>query len=97
MAISCRPCSAERRGSSCKYSNSNNQSVDIGVLIPKFKATSEDFTNTIYGGAIEVVALPMVSIVGEGLVVNVEILRKGLPSNTYEGHQIPTDFDFPIV
>ena len=75
---------------------SNNQSVDIGVLIPKFKATSEDFTNTIYGGAIEVVALPMVSIVGEGLVVNVEKLRKGLPSNTYEGHQIPTDFDFPL-
>ena len=57
---------------------------------------SEDFTNTIYGGAIEVVALPMVSIVGEGLVVNVEKLRKGLPSNTYEGHQIPTDFDFPL-
>ena len=75
---------------------SNNQSVDIGVLIPKFKPTSEEFTNTIYGGAIEVVALPMVSIVGKGLVVNVGQLRAGLPSNTYGGHQIPTDFDFPL-
>ena len=75
---------------------SNNQSVDIGVLIPKFKPTSEEFTNTIYGGAIEIVALPMISIVGEGLVVNVGQLRAGLPSNTYGGHQIPTDFDFPL-
>ena len=75
---------------------SNNQSVDIGVLIPKFKPTSEEFTNTIYGGAIEVVALPMLSIVGKGLVVNVEQLRAGLPTDTYGGHQIPTDFDFPL-
>ena len=64
---------------------SNNQSVDIGVLIPKFKPTSEEFTNTIYGGAIEVVALPMLSIVGKGLVVNVEQLRAGLPTDTYGG------------
>ena len=76
--------------------SANNQSVDIGVLIPKFKATSEEFTNTIYGGAIEVVALPMLSIVGKGLVVNVEQLRAGLPTDTYGGHQIPTDFDFPL-
>ena len=53
--------------------SANNQSVDIGVLIPKFKATSEEFTNTIYGGAIEVVSLPMESIVGEGLVGSVDI------------------------
>ena len=76
--------------------SANNQSVDIGVLIPKFKATSEEFTNTIYGGAIEVVSLPMESIVGEGLVVNVEKVRDSFPSNTYGGHRIPTDFDFPL-
>ena len=76
--------------------SANNQSVDIGVLIPKFKATSEEFTNTIYGGAIEAVSLPMESIVGEGLVVNIEKVRDGLPSNTYGGHRIPTDFDFPL-
>ena len=75
---------------------SNDQSADIGVLIPKFRPTSEEFTNTIYGGAIEVVSLPMESIVGEGLVVNVEKVRDGLPSNTYGGHRIPTDFDFPL-
>ena len=75
---------------------SNNQSVDIGVLIPKFRPSSEKFTDTIYGGAIEVVALPMLSIVGEGLVVNVEKVRDGLPSNTYGGHRIPMDFDFPL-
>ena len=46
---------------------SNDQSADIGVLIPKFRPTSEEFTNTIYGGAIEVVSLPMESIVGDGL------------------------------
>ena len=76
--------------------SSNNQSVDVWVMIPKFKPTSEEFTNTIYGGAIEVVALPMQSIVGKGLVVNVEELQKGLPTDTYGGHRIPKDFDFPL-
>jgi hypothetical protein len=76
--------------------SANNQSVDYWVLIPKFKPYSEEFTNTIYGGAIEVVALPMLSIVGKGLVVNVEKLREGLPTDTYGGHRIPTDFDFPL-
>lgn len=76
--------------------SANNQSVDIWVLIPKFKPTSEAFTNTIYGGAIEIVALPMLSIVGEGLVVDVEKLRKGLPTDTYGGHHVPRDFDFPL-
>ena len=75
---------------------SNNQSVDVWIIIPKFKPYSEKFTNTIYDGAIEVVALPMLSIVGKGLVVNVEQLRAGLPTDTYGGHQIPTDFDFPL-
>ena len=76
--------------------SANNQSVDIWVMIPKFKPTSEEFINTIYGGAIEVVALPMLSIVGKGLVVNVEKLREGLPTDTYGGHRIPKDFDFPL-
>ena len=76
--------------------SANNQSVDVWVLIPKFKPTSEVLTNTIYGGAIEIVALPMLSIVGEGVVVDVETLRKGLPIDTYRGHRIPTDFDFPL-
>ena len=74
----------------------DNQSVDVWVMIPKFKPTSEEFTNTIYGGAIEVVALPMLSIVGKGLVVNVEKLQAGLPTDTYGGHRIPADFDFPL-
>ncbi len=76
--------------------SANNQSVDVWVLIPEFKPTSEVFTNTIYGGAIEIVALPMLSIVGEGLVVDVEKLRKGLPTDTYGGHHVPRDFDFPL-
>lgn len=76
--------------------SANNQSVDVWVLVPKFKPTSEAFVNTIYAGAIEIVALPMQSIVGEGLVVNVEKLRKGLPTDTYGGHHIPQDFDFPF-
>ena len=76
--------------------SANNQSVDVWIMIPKFKAYSGELTNTIYGGAIEVVALPMLSIVGKGLVVNVEKLREGLPTDTYGGHQIPKDFDFPL-
>jgi hypothetical protein len=76
--------------------SADNQSINVWVLIPKFKPTSEVFTNTIYGGAIEVVALPMLSIVGKGLVVNVEKLREGLPTDTYGGHHIPRDFDFPL-
>ena len=75
---------------------SNNQSADVWVLIPKFNRISEEFTDTIYDGAIEVVALPMLSIVGEGLVVNVEELQKGLPTDTYGGHRIRKDFDFPL-
>ena len=74
----------------------DNQSVDVWVMIPKFKPYSEEFTNTIYGGAIEVVALPMLSVVGEGLVVNVEKLQEGLPTDTYGGHRIRKDFDFPL-
>ena len=76
--------------------SANNQSVDVWIIIPKIKPYSEEFTNTIYGGAIEVVALPMLSIVGKGLVVNVEKLREGLPTDTYGGHRIPKDFDFPL-
>ena len=76
--------------------SANNQSIDVWVMIPKFKPTSEEFTNTIYGGAIEVVSLPMLSIVGKGLVVNVEKLQEGLPTDTYGGHRIPKDFDFPL-
>ena len=38
----------------------------------------------------------MLSIVGKGLVVNVEKLREGLPTDTYGGHRIPKDFDFPL-
>ena len=76
--------------------SANNQSVDIWILIPKFKPYSEKFTNTIYGGAIEVISLPMLSIVGQGLVVNVEKLREGLPTDTHGGHHIPRDFDFPL-
>lgn len=76
--------------------SANNQSIDVWVTIPKFKPYSEEFTNTIYGGALEVVSLPMVSIVGEGLTVNVEKLQEGLPTDTYGGHRIPTDFDFPL-
>ena len=76
--------------------SANNQSVDVWIMIPKFKPYSGELTNTIYGGAIEVVALPMLSIVGKGLVVNVEKLREGLPTDTYGGHQIPKDFDFPL-
>ena len=76
--------------------SANNQSVDYWVLIPKFKPYSERFTNTIYGGAIKVATLPVVSIVGKGLVVNVEELQEGLPSSTYGGHHIPRDFDFPL-
>ena len=76
--------------------SANSQSVDVWVMIPKFKPYSEAFTNTIYGGAIEVVALPMLSIVGTGLVVNVEKLREGLPTDTYGDHRISADFDFPV-
>lgn len=75
--------------------SANNQSVDVWVMIPKFKSTSEEFTDTIYAGAIEVFSLPILSIVGKGLVVNVEELQEGLPTDTYGGHRIPKDFDFP--
>lgn len=40
--------------------------------------------------------LPMVSIVGRGVVVDLEALQKQLPVDSRGGHRIPKGFDFPV-
>lgn len=67
------------------------------VIIPKSKNDSEVFSNTFFSdGEIKIVPLPMVSIVGKGLVVDLELLQKYLPDESLGGHRIPKDFDFPV-
>lgn len=67
------------------------------AIIPKSKNDSEVFSNTFFSdGEIKIVPLPMVSIVGKGLVVDLELLQKYLPDESLGGHRIPKDFDFPV-
>lgn len=44
------------------------------VIIPKSKNSSEEFSDTLFNGKIQIDPLPMVSIVGKGLVVDLEKL-----------------------
>ena len=74
----------------------NNQSIDQWIMIPKFKPTSERFTNTIYEGAIEVLPLPMTVIAGEGETVNNTKLRQNMPDETRTGVKVPSNFEFPM-
>ena len=67
------------------------------VIIPKSKNNSEMFNNTFhFSREISIESLPMVSIVGKGLVVDLELLQKDLPDDSLGGHRIPKDFDFPV-
>ncbi len=75
---------------------SNNQSTDQWVIIPKFKPTSERFTDTIYEGAIEIIPLPMTVIAGEGETVDTINLKQNTPDKTRTGVKIPNDFIFPL-
>ena len=63
------------------------------VIIPKSKNNSETFATL---RSIEIQPLPMVSIVGKGLVVDLELLQRNLPDDSLGGHRIPKDFDFPV-
>ena len=67
------------------------------VIIPKSKNNSETFNMGFFADTqIVVEPLPMVSIVGKGLVVDLEELQKRLPDESLGGHRIPADFDFPL-
>lgn len=67
------------------------------VIIPKSKNNSEVFDNTFhFSREISIESLPMVSVVGTGLVVDLELLQKDLPAESLGGHRIPKDFDFPL-
>ena len=64
------------------------------VIIPKSLNSSEEFSNT--ADDIQIRPLPMVSIVGKGVMVNLEKLQRDLPARTRGGHIIPKDYDFPL-
>ena len=69
------------------------------VIVPKHKNESEIFTFHVWifgDTVIRVEPLPMVSIVGKGVVVDLEALQKGLPVESLGGHRIPEGFDFPV-
>ncbi len=65
----------------------------LWVIIPKSDNHSQTFNHT---GWITIEKLPMVSIVGTGLVVNLEKLQRALPVESIGGHRIPKDYDFPL-
>ena len=67
------------------------------VIIPKSKNNSEVFNNTFhFNREISIESLPIVSVVGKGRVVDLELLQKDLPDESLGGHRIPADFDFPL-
>ena len=67
------------------------------VIIPKSKNNSETLNNTFhFSREIRIESLPVVSVVGKGLVVDLELLQRDLPDESLGGHRIPKDFDFPI-
>ena len=66
------------------------------AVIPKESHHSEEFKDSLYGSIIEILSLPTVSIVGKGVVVDLERLQKTLPIKTRGNHIIPVDYDFPM-
>ena len=67
------------------------------VIIPKSQNNSETFSRTFsWNGEIAIEPLPIVSIVGKGVVADLQVLQRHLPSDTLGGHRIPEDFDFPL-
>ncbi len=82
--------------------------VEIGgshskwVLIPKLKNNSKEFTDIVSsslnlsGVAILISPVPMVYIVGQGLVIDLKRFQQSMPDTTREGHIIPEDFDFSL-
>ena len=66
------------------------------VIIPKSKNSSEELNDTFnFDGEIQIQPLPTVSIVGKGVVIDLERLQKGLPTYARGEHKIPADYDFP--
>jgi hypothetical protein len=67
------------------------------VVIPKLSNHSEEFKDSVFGRTkIEIHPLPIVSIVGKGVVIDLERLQKTLPAKTRGNHIIPVDYDFPV-
>ena len=66
------------------------------IIIPKSRNSSEEFSDILFNNRIQIDPLPTVSIVGKGLVVDLEKLQKGLPVESRGGHRIPEEFDFPL-
>ena len=64
------------------------------VIIPKSSNHSETFNNEVFHGKIQIHPLPMISIVGKGLVVDSEKLR--LPAKALGNHVIPKGYEFPL-
>ena len=64
------------------------------VIIPKGKTRSKAFKRELFNKEIDIMPLPMISIVGKGLVVDKESLD--LPKKSLGGHLIPEDFDCPL-
>ncbi len=66
------------------------------AIIPKSQKHSEEFSNSISHGSIQIDPLPTVSIVGKGIVVDLEKLQRNLPVASRGGHIIPKDYEFPL-
>ena len=71
------------------------------VIIPKSKNSSEELSDTFskrlvdIDVEIQILPLPTVSIVGKGVVIDLETLQKHLPTYARGNHKIPADYEFP--
>ena len=66
------------------------------AVIPRSQHTSEMFYFKFYRDTeISIDFLPLISVVGKGPSVNIEVLGE-LPTKTLAGHVIPKDYDFQI-
>ena len=68
------------------------------AIIPKAKNRSEVLSdiNPLPHNLFQILPLPTVSIVGKGVVIDLEQLQKGLPTYARGNHKIPVDYEFPL-
>ena len=69
---------------------------DSAVMVVPGAVRHRSIDKLLADTVIRVEPLPMVSIVGRGVVVDLEALQKTLPVYSRGGHRIPKGFDFPI-
>jgi hypothetical protein len=73
------------------------QSHTRWVVIPKSEKKSSIFEASISAhDRVSIRKLPMITVIGEGRIVDLEELQESLPDTSVNGVLIPKDYNFPI-